>query len=74
MGATTSSSRVEETVSSHYDHATVLEEKVDGSESLRLYRITSYRFEAILHNPKHSPNCFSLYRLPEEAESRKKFK
>ena len=74
MGTTTSSCRVEETISSHYDHATVLEEKVDGSESLRLYRITSYRFEAVLHNPKHSASCFSLYRLPEEADARKKFK
>lgn len=74
MGTTTSSCRVEEVVATHYDHATVLEEKVDGSEGLRLYRVTSYRFEAILHNPKYSPNCFSLFRLPEEAEAREKFK
>ncbi|KAJ7386298.1 85/88 kDa calcium-independent phospholipase A2 [Desmophyllum pertusum] len=74
MGTTTSSCRVEETISTHYDHATVLEEQVNGSESLRLYRITSYRFEAILYNPQHSPNCFSLYRIPEEPEARKKFK
>lgn len=74
MGTTTSSCRVEETISTHYDHATVLEEQVNGSESFRLYRITSYRYEAILYNPQHSPNCFSLYRIPEEAEARIKFK
>lgn len=74
MGTTTSSCRVEETISTHYDHATVLEEQVNGSESFRLYRITSYRYEAVLYNPQHSPNCFSLYRIPEEAEARIKFK
>ena len=74
MGTTTSSCHVEETVASHYDHAAVLEEKIDGSASLRLHRITSYRFEAILYNPQYSPNCFSLYRLADEVEARKKFK
>lgn len=74
MGTTTSSCHVEETVASHYDHAPVLEEKIDGSACLRLHRITSYRFEAILYNPQYSPNCFSLYRLAEEVEARKKFK
>lgn len=73
MGTNSSRLRVEETVFSHYNDATVLEERIDGSAALRLYRITSYRFEAILFNPDHSPNCFSLYRLPEEAEARKKF-
>ena len=74
MGTTTSSCRVEEAIATHYDHASVLEEQVNGSESFRLYRITSYRYEAILYNPQHSPNCFSLYRIPEEAEARIKFK
>lgn len=74
MGTTTSSSRVEETISTHYDYASVLEEQVNGEESFRLYRVTSCRFEAILYNPKHSPHCFSLYRVPEETEARKKFR
>ncbi|XP_074620294.1 85/88 kDa calcium-independent phospholipase A2-like [Acropora palmata] len=74
MGSTFSSFRVEETVSTHYNHVTVLEKKVDGSASLRLYHVTSNRFEAVLFNPKHSPNCFCLFRITEEVEARKKFK
>ena len=74
MGTATSSCRVEETLSSHYEHATVLEENVNGSESLRLYRITALRFEAVLYNPEKSPNCFSLFRSSDEEDARKKFR
>ena len=75
MGATPSSCSVEETKVSFYRDAAVLREHVKDGMSLRLYRVTSNRFEAILHNPQRTGQaCFSLFTLPEEEQAKQKFR
>ncbi|KAK3728610.1 hypothetical protein QZH41_011693 [Actinostola sp. cb2023] len=74
MGTSPSNFCVEETTIQQYSYATLLEKEESVTESLRLFRVTSLRYEAVLNRIDQNPKCLSLFRMNDEKAAREKFK
>ena len=73
MGAAPSSS-VQEVDPSSFAHSAVVDKKEKEGHSFRLHRVTSTRFEAVLHNPKYNPKALSLFRLEDRELAKEKYR
>lgn len=74
MGASPSSFRVEQTSLQQYSYSTLLEKDESKTESFRLFRVTSLRYEAVLNRTDQHPKCLSVFRMDDEKAAREKFR